>query len=67
MPRPDLPAYAQTNLRAGMHYDSWTTTLFLNNLADRRGILQYPSVGDTAIGVQYIQPRTAGVSIAKTF
>jgi iron complex outermembrane receptor protein len=66
-PRPDLPAYAQTNLRAGVRYDSWTATMFLNNLADRRGILQYPSVGDTAIGVQYIQPRTAGISIAKTF
>jgi iron complex outermembrane recepter protein len=59
------PSYVQVDLRAGVRYDSWTLNVFLNNVADKRGIL----TGDPAIAttVYYIQPRTAGLSVSKTF
>jgi iron complex outermembrane recepter protein len=61
------PSYAKTDLRAGVIYNSWTTTLFVTNLTDKRGLLvggldYYPPQGFV-----YITPRTVGVSLAKTF
>ena len=37
--RQDLPAYARTDLQAGLEYAAWTFNLFVNNVADKRGIL----------------------------
>jgi iron complex outermembrane receptor protein len=63
--RENLPAYAQTDVRAGVKHDSWTLNLFANNVADRRGVL---SAGvPFAYVVNYIQPRTVGLSVVKTF
>ncbi len=63
-PGPQLfPSYTRADLRAGVRHDSWTVNLFVNNVADERGILAtgYPS------GFVYIQPRTAGISVGKAF
>ena len=62
-----LPAYTKADLRAGVMYGSWKVNLFLDNVADKRGLLT-GGVG-TAIpnAFTYIQPRTVGVSVAKTF
>ena len=62
-----LPAYARTDLRAGAKYDSWTLNLFVNNVADRRGLLTggLDLIPDYAFSV--IPPRTFGLSVAKTF
>jgi outer membrane receptor protein involved in Fe transport len=65
-PRGVFPAYAETDLRAGLRMESWNITLFANNVADKRGIL----VGDPhseGSGVVYIQPRTIGLSVVKKF
>jgi iron complex outermembrane receptor protein len=64
-----FPAYAKTDLRAGLKYDSWTLNLFVNNVTDKRGEvgggLDAPlSPPETFI---YIQPRTIGLSVAKSF
>jgi iron complex outermembrane receptor protein len=64
--RQDLPGYAQARLHAGMLYGSWKIDMFVNNVSDKRGILDrgpdiFPS------GTLYIQPRTVGLSISKTF
>jgi len=64
-PRPVFPAYVKTDLRTGLHYDTWTATVFLNNATDRRGVLS--NVPALTGYVNYIQPRTVGLSIAKTF
>jgi iron complex outermembrane recepter protein len=66
-PRQEYPAYAKTDLRAGVKLDSWTVNLFFNNVTDRRGIIggglgSYPPLAFT-----YIQPRTIGLGVAKTF
>jgi outer membrane receptor protein involved in Fe transport len=58
------PSYTQTDLRAGARYESWTLSLFVNNVTDQRGVLTDVLVPTSLI---YIQPRTVGLSVAKTF
>jgi len=70
-PRPQYPEYATLNLRAGARSESWLFNLYVNNVADKRGIAgaqQTFAVGVT--GGYYgtiIQPRTVGLSVSKTF
>ena len=67
-PRVRFPAYAKTDLRTGIRFESWTANLFVNNAADRRGIVgggtAYFGTGYVA---NYIQPRTVGLSLTKLF
>jgi iron complex outermembrane receptor protein len=65
LPRLELPSYVLTNLRAGLRWDSWTATLFLNNVADQRGEISGGTVPQTT--VVYIQPRTVGLLLSKSF
>jgi len=62
-----LPAYTQTDLHSSLHSDQWTFELYVNNVTDRRGIVG-GGIG-TAVPSSFglIQPRTAGVSVARTF
>jgi outer membrane receptor protein involved in Fe transport len=64
-PRQNFPSYTQTDVRAGVKYDAWTVNAFVNNVTDRRGILS----GDPGIAtaIYYIQPRTIGLSLGRTF
>lgn len=66
-PRQDYPAYSQTNLHAGVRFDTWTVRAYCNNVWDKRALLggglgSYPPYGFT-----FIQPRTVGLSIVKIF
>jgi iron complex outermembrane recepter protein len=65
----DFPAYTQLDLRAGAQFDTWSLALFVNNATDKRGILR--GGRDASLGLQYIvtyiQPRTAGISLSKSF
>ena len=67
--RLELPSYTQENLRAGVHYDTWTASFFVNNLSDQRGVLVRPLIlaATAEFAANYIQPRTVGLSISKTF
>ena len=61
------PSYVQINLRAGVTLDTWKVNAFVNNLADKRGVLRG---GDDALPggyVNYTQPRTFGLSLSKDF
>jgi outer membrane receptor protein involved in Fe transport len=62
------PAYAKTDLRAGMRYESWTANIFVNNVADKRGLLN-GGVGALfhPFAFSEIQPRTVGLSLSKSF
>ena len=60
-----IPGYAKTDLRAGSKYRSWTLTLFATNLTNRRGLLGQQEIYPNEFNV--IQPRTIGLSLAKTF
>jgi len=65
--RQDLPAYTTASLRAGVRRDSWSVTGYVNNVANRRGLLDGGTDYFPVNGFVYIQPRTVGVSVAKTF
>lgn len=65
--RQDFPSYVQADLRVGLEYGSWSSSLFINNVTDRRGVLSggLGTVNPTAF--HYIQPRTAGLTISRDF
>jgi iron complex outermembrane receptor protein len=65
--RQSYPAYTKTDLHAGIRIDSWTVNAFVNNAADKRGLL---GGGIGYIDPQrfvVIQPRTIGLSVSKAF
>jgi iron complex outermembrane recepter protein len=63
--RPTLPDYTKLDLNAGVRYGTWSVTVYVNNATDQRGVLQE---GFNIPGLyQYIQPRTFGASLSKTF
>lgn len=62
-----LPAYAQTNLRAGAKFNTWTLNFYLNNLADKRGLVGGGLDSVPTNSFLYIQPRTTGLSLTKVF
>lgn len=63
--RQEYPAYAQFDLRTGVRYDTWAFSLFATNITDRRGVLG-GGLGAFTPGFTYIQPRTLGLTVAKT-
>ena len=64
-PRLDLPAYTKTDLRAGAKYDLWTANFYVNNLTDRRALLNAGIFAPYAD--LYIQPRTVGLLFTRAF
>lgn len=56
----------QGDVRSGVRFDGWTVNLFVNNVANRRGLV---NGGEGAFPnyVVLIPPRMFGVSLAKTF
>jgi iron complex outermembrane receptor protein len=66
-PRQDLPAYSQTDVRAGVRCDSWSVNFFVTNLADKRGLLTGGLGTINPSAFNYIQPRTAGFNLVKSF
>jgi iron complex outermembrane recepter protein len=60
-----FPAYVQTDVRAGIKYESWEMNLFVNNVADERGVVTIES--GPPVAIQYIQPRTVGLALSKSF
>ena len=65
--RQDLPAYARTDAHAGLRYGPWSTNLFINNVTDRRGLLSGGLANYPPWAFVYLQPRTVGLSLSRTF
>jgi iron complex outermembrane receptor protein len=65
--RQNLPAYARTDLRAGAKYGPWTADLFVTNVADKRGLLTGGTGAPLPYAFDYIQPRTIGISLSRSF
>jgi len=65
--RQDFPAYTKTDLRAGVRVEAWTVNLFVNNVANRRGLLGGGLDYVPSNSFLYIQPRTIGASLARKF
>ena len=65
--RQEFPSYAKTDVRAGVTYATWTVNLYVANLTDRRGLIGGGLGALNPVAFNYIQPRTTGLSVAKTF
>jgi iron complex outermembrane recepter protein len=65
--RQDLPAYAKLDLRAGTKYNSWTVNFYVNNVTDKRGLISGGVGNAIPYAFYYIQPRTVGLTVTKTF
>lgn len=63
--RQSLPAYAKTDLRSGVQFASSTISVFVNNVADRRGALSGGLGSAWPFAFHFIQPRTVGISISR--
>ena len=63
--KPELPAYAIVNLRAGLTRANWEVTVFLNNVTDERALLALDRERGTRARVGFLtnQPRTAGITL----
>jgi iron complex outermembrane recepter protein len=77
VPGPDLapqrqtyPSYAQADLNAGVKGETWRANVFVQNVTDKRGVTGGGFNNQTNYNpfwFNYIQPRTIGVSLEKTF
>jgi outer membrane receptor protein involved in Fe transport len=65
--RQSFPAYARVDVRLGATYESWTANAFVNNAADRRGVVGGGVGTANPIAFNYIQPRTIGLSVTRAF
>lgn len=65
--RQSFPAYTKTDLRAGVTYESWTFTLYGNNVTDRRALVGGGIGYVPSFGYVYITPRTLGATLSRTF
>ncbi len=61
------PAYTRTDLTVGIRRDTWTASLFANNVGDVRGLTSGGLGYVLETSFTYIQPRTVGFSVSKTF
>jgi iron complex outermembrane receptor protein len=62
------PSYAKTDLQAGVKDGPWTFSMYVNNAADKRGLIvggldYFPP----AYAAVYIRPRLIGMNISRTF
>ncbi len=71
--RVHMPGYAEVDAKAGIRDNSWTISLYLDNVADRRGIVGAGGISTVSqthsdpFYVTYIRPRTIGLSVSKAF
>lgn len=65
--RQALPSYTRADLRAGVRANSWSASLYVNNLTDERGLLQGGVGYFYPLARIYITPRTIGLNVSKTY
>jgi iron complex outermembrane receptor protein len=64
-PRQYYPSYVKTDLHAGFEYQSWVINTYANNVANKRGVINTVNFFPDAF--IYIQPRTIGIDVSKSF
>lgn len=64
-PGAHFPSYVKVDLRAGVRRGSWELSAFANNVTDKRAILDGDA--DISPNFTFIQPRTVGLSLSKSF
>jgi len=65
--RQDFPAYTKLDLRTGINSGPWLFNVYINNATDRRGVVGGGIGNIPPQAFLYIQPRTVGMTIVRTF
>ena len=71
--RSELPSYTTVALRTGLRYNTWRLSFFVDNVADKRGLLSAQSrIQGSALPtdpyqVTVIRPRTFGLSLSASY
>jgi iron complex outermembrane receptor protein len=65
--RETFAGYAKIDLHAGIRVGTWTTNIYVNNLANRLGIIGGGVENANPFAFYVITPRTVGASLVKTF
>lgn len=71
-PRIVYPDYVSVDLRAGLRMEPWTLSFYVTNLTDARGVVGVSTnsrapTATSFYGVNYIRPRTVGMTLATAF
>lgn len=65
--RQGFPGYAKVDVHVAAGVDGWDATLFCNNLTDRRAALNGGLGTYNPAAFIFIQPRTVGLSVSRSF
>lgn len=65
--RQEFAGYGKIDLRTGLIFDSWTSSFFINNAADKRAAIGGGLGTTVPTTFFYLQPRVTGISISKAF
>jgi outer membrane receptor protein involved in Fe transport len=65
--RAEYPAYARSDVHAGLTYESWNMNLYCNNVTDRRAIVGGGPGVYPPFAYRVIQPRTIGLTLVRQF
>lgn len=68
--RQTYPSYTQVDLNMGVKTEAWRASVFVQNLTDERGVTGGGYNNQTTFNqywLNYIQPRTIGLSVERTF
>jgi len=65
--RAPFAAYGKGDLHAGVKDNSWTISVFVNNVADKRAAIAGGPGYFPPFAVEYIQPRLVGLNLSKAF
>lgn len=66
--RVKLPSYTTIDLRGGVYNDDWRIQAYLKNVGDKRGVIEATTRGGTSSPQAiFLQPRTVGVSVTRSF
>jgi outer membrane receptor protein involved in Fe transport len=63
-----MPSMSYVDLRAGLYNNDWTLNLYVRNVGDNRAVAYASTRGGTTTPTAiYIQPRTIGFTLARSF
>jgi outer membrane receptor protein involved in Fe transport len=63
-----MPSYTTVDLRAGIYSNDWRFAAYIKNLGDKRGVVEATTRGGTSSPQAiFLQPRTMGVNVTRSF
>lgn len=65
--RERFPGFTTFDVRAALMFDAWVANAYVNNIADKRGVLGGGAGTFPPFAFSYIQPRTIGITVTRNF